>query len=147
MPEDWRPTAGGEEVSQMALDQVAEELLADIGERKVWLFFGEMGSGKTTLIKAIGRHLGVREVMSSPTFSLVNEYPTSAMKQIYHVDLYRLKDEKEVMDIGMEEYFNSGQLCLVEWPERLGSLTPVHHAKVRITPTSLLHRKIDYQLT
>ena len=131
----------------MALDQVAEELLADIGERKVWLFFGEMGSGKTTLIKAIGRHLGVKEVMSSPTFSLVNEYPTSAMKQIYHVDLYRLKDEKEVMDIGMEEYFNSGQLCLVEWPERLGSLTPVHHAKVRITPTSLLHRKIDYQLT
>lgn len=147
MPEDWRPAAGGKEVSQMALDKVAEELLADIGERKVWLFFGEMGSGKTTLIKAIGRHLGVRETMSSPTFSLVNEYPTSAMKQIYHVDLYRLKDEKEVMDIGMEEYFNSGHLCLVEWPERLGSLTPVHHAKVRITPTSLLHRKIDYQLT
>lgn len=147
MPEDWRPTAGGKEVSQMALDKVAGELLADIGERKVWLFFGEMGSGKTTLIKAIGRHLGVRETMSSPTFSLVNEYPTSAMKQIYHVDLYRLKDEKEVMDIGIEEYFNSGQLCLVEWPERLGSLTPVHHAKVRITPTSLLHRKIDYQLT
>lgn len=147
MPEDWRPAADGKEVSLKELDKVAEELLADIGDRKIWLFFGEMGSGKTTLIKAIGRRLGVKETMSSPTFSLVNEYPTAAMKQIYHVDLYRLKNEKEVMDIGMEEYFNSGQLCLVEWPERLGSLTPVHYVKVRITPTSPLQRKIDYQLT
>ena len=147
MPEDWRSTADGKEVSLKELDKVAEELLADIGDRKVWLFFGEMGSGKTTLIKAIGRRLGVKETMSSPTFSLVNEYPTSGMKEIYHVDLYRLKNEKEVRDIGMEEYFSSGQLCLVEWPERLGSLTPVRYAKVRITPTSPLLRKIDYQLT
>lgn len=146
MPDAWQPAASGNDISLAELDNLAEELLECIGNRKIWLLFGEMGSGKTTLVKSIGRHLGVAETMSSPTFSLVNEYPASDGK-IYHIDLFRLKSEKEVIDIGMEEYFKSGQLCFVEWPERLGSATPTHHAKVRITPTDALHRRIDYQLT
>lgn len=131
----------------MELSKLAEELLACAGKRNIWLFFGEMGSGKTTLIKSIGTQVGVTETMSSPTFSLVNEYSTSGPRKVYHIDLYRLINEKEVIDIGLEEYFNSGELCLVEWPERLGRLTPPHHAKIRITSTDSSHRRIDYQLT
>ena len=145
MPEVWQPTAQGAEVSQDKLDHVAQELLTAAGDMNVWLFSGEMGSGKTTLIKAIGKGLGVRGGMSSPTFSIVNEYNAGDGRKIYHFDLYRLKDEKEVFDIGAEEYFYSDGLSLVEWPEKLGRLTPPHHFKIRITPSGPLHRKIEYQ--
>jgi tRNA threonylcarbamoyladenosine biosynthesis protein TsaE len=145
MPDVWLETAGGKDVSQDELKQVARELLAKAGDQKVWLFFGDMGSGKTTLIKAIGSASGVTEVMSSPTFSIINEYQAADGKRIYHFDLFRLASEKEVIDIGTEEYFDSGQLCLVEWPEKLGSLIPPSAFKVKITSTAPEHRKIEYQ--
>lgn len=144
MPDIWLAAAEGKEVSQEDLKQVAQELLANAGDQTVWLFFGEMGSGKTTLIKVIGKLAGVTEGMSSPTFSIVNEYSASG-RTIYHFDLYRLRNEKEVFDIGAEEYFDSNELCLVEWPEKLGNLTPAHHFKIRITTTGPAHRKIEYQ--
>jgi len=141
------PAAAGKDISLTGLDSVSTELLEQAGSRSIWLLFGEMGSGKTTLVKSIGKQLGVSETMSSPTFSLVNEYPASGGRRIYHVDLYRLKTEREVVEIGLEEYFNSGQLCLVEWPDRLGRLTPSEHFKVKITPADDLHRKIEFQQT
>ena len=144
MPDVWLAAGEGKDVSQDDLKRVAQELLANAGGLSVWLFFGEMGSGKTTLIKVIGKLAGVTEGMSSPTFSIVNEYKAAGRK-IYHFDLYRLRNEKEVFDIGAEEYFDSGELCLVEWPEKLGSLTPTHHVKIRITATGPAHRKIEYQ--
>ena len=145
MPDVWLAAGEGKDVSQEELKPVAHELLTNAGDHTVWLFFGEMGSGKTTLIKAIGTLAGVTEGMSSPTFSIVNEYKAAGIRTIYHFDLYRLRNEKEVFDIGAEEYFDSNQLCLVEWPEKLGSLTPAHHFKIRITTTGPAHRKIEYQ--
>jgi tRNA threonylcarbamoyladenosine biosynthesis protein TsaE len=147
MPEVWQPVNNGKEVSHEELMSVAKELSGAGKAFNIWLFFGEMGSGKTTLIKAIGEFLGVRDTMSSPTFSLVNEYQALGGKKIYHFDLYRLKNEKEIFDIGVEEYFYSDDLCLVEWPEKLGTLTPPMHFKIRITPSGPHHRKIEYQHT
>jgi tRNA threonylcarbamoyladenosine biosynthesis protein TsaE len=144
MPDVWLEAAGGKVVSQEELKEVARELLTKAGGRKVWLFFGEMGSGKTTLIKAIGSLSGVTEVMSSPTFSIINEYQAAGRK-IFHFDFFRLANEKEVIDIGTEEYFDSDHLCLVEWPDKLGSLTPPGAFKVKIIPAGPEHRKIEYQ--
>jgi len=144
MPDVWQMTAGGRAVSLQQLNDVARELLAMAGESRVWLLNGEMGSGKTTLAKAIGHVLGVQDTMSSPTFSIVNEYQAQGRK-LYHFDLYRMKNEKEIIDIGAEEYFDSGELCLVEWPDKLGSLTPDKPFTIRITVTGPDHRKIEYQ--
>ena len=145
MPDGWTTAAQGRAVSQDELIEVAQELLSNAQGESVWLFFGEMGSGKTTLIKTIGAQAGVTEGMSSPTFSIVNEYKGAGGRPIYHFDLYRLKNEREVFDIGTEEYFDSNELCLVEWPEKLESLTPTHHLKIKITTTGPEHRKIEYQ--
>ncbi len=143
MPEVWRP-AGGGEVSQDQLPKLANELMALAGDRRVWLVEGEMGSGKTTLIKVIGHALGVTETMRSPTFAIVNEYATGQGGKLFHFDLYRLKNEKEVIDIGTSEYFDSGQWCMVEWPEKLGSLTPGDSFRIRISVSGTHHRKIEY---
>ena len=86
---------------------------------KIWIFEGEMGAGKTTLIKAICKNLGVMDEVSSPTFSIVNEYKTVEGKTVYHFDFYRVKSIEEVYDIGVEDYFYSGNICLVEWPEKI----------------------------
>ncbi len=145
MPEAWQPIARGRDIDLGQLKEVARELLAAAGNIRVWLVEGEMGSGKTTLIKAIGEILGVTETMSSPTFSIVNEYNTGVGDKLYHFDLYRLKNEKEVIDIGTAEYLDSGQHCLVEWPEKLGSLTPAECLKIRIGISGPHHRKIEYQ--
>lgn len=127
------------------LDQVAEELIKAASDITVWLFFGEMGAGKTTLIKAIGRHLGVYSPMASPTFSIVNEYDTAESRTICHFDFYRLKREEEAYDIGVEEYFDSGRLCLVEWPERVPNLVPPRHFEIRLTILSETQRRLQYQ--
>ena len=145
MPDSWHEASKGNPVSHDQLEDVARELIDRAGGTTIWLFFGEMSSGKTTLIKSVGMALGVTEGMSSPTFSLVNEYNAGDGRKIYHFDLYRLKDEKEVFDIGVEEYFDSNGLCLVEWPEKLGGLTPPNSFKIRITPSGPLHRIIEYQ--
>jgi len=108
---------------------IAQRVVEELEEFKVWLFFGEMGSGKTTLIKEICREAGVAEVMSSPTFSIVNEYET-AKGQAFHFDFYRIKNEMEAYDIGTDEYFYSGFPCFIEWPEKIPSLIPSKHASI-----------------
>jgi len=119
-------------VSLEVLDEVAKDIVASLGERKIILFYGEMGSGKTTFIKEICKQLGVTGSMSSPTYALVNEYDASGNKKIYHFDLYRVKNLEECLDIGMEEYLYSGNYCLIEWPDIAASLYPENTVKVFI---------------
>ena len=114
------------------LELLAQEIVGKLNTVTVWLFRGEMGSGKTTLIKIICKALGVKEAMSSPTFSIVNEYQTIDKKKVYHFDFYRIKDEVEAIDIGTEEYFYSGYPCFIEWPEKIPSLIPLQYAEVNI---------------
>ena len=106
------------------LPQVANEFIGSIGNDRIFLFEGEMGSGKTTFIAEVCRQLGADDDFGSPTFSIVNEYADRNGNPIYHFDLYRIDSTSEVLDMGAEEYFNSGEICLVEWPDRLGNLTP-----------------------
>jgi tRNA threonylcarbamoyladenosine biosynthesis protein TsaE len=114
------------------LELLAQALVGELSAVTVWLFRGEMGSGKTTLIKKVCKVLGVEEAMSSPTFSIINEYQTIDNKKIYHFDFYRIKDEVEAIDIGTEEYFYSGYPCFIEWPEKIPSLIPLQYAEVNI---------------
>ncbi|HTM98764.1 MAG TPA: tRNA (adenosine(37)-N6)-threonylcarbamoyltransferase complex ATPase subunit type 1 TsaE [Pedobacter sp.] len=113
------------------LKSVAEQLHEFANNEKFFVFEGEMAAGKTTLIKAFCAVLGVTEVVSSPTFSIVNEYET-ANGPIYHFDFYRLKNLQEAYDIGYEEYFYSGDYCLVEWPTKVEELLPEQYIKVEI---------------
>lgn len=113
------------------LKQVCEYLEQSIKKEKIVLFSGEMGAGKTTLIKEFCHYLGVQDEVSSPTFSLVNEYDSS-IGPIYHFDLYRIQSEEELYDIGYEDYFFSGYLCLVEWPEMASGIIPENHISVKI---------------
>ncbi len=106
------------------LPRVAKRLLELGKDYPVWLFEGEMGAGKTTLIRAICEELGVEDNVSSPTFSLVNEYLSASGETLYHFDFYRLEDEEEALEIGIEEYFYSGNRCFVEWPSMIPSLLP-----------------------
>jgi len=119
-------------ISLSDLPKVAEELLKNTSS-KIVLFYGEMGAGKTTFIKQICKKLGVTDTISSPTFSIVNEYLTSSGETIYHFDFYRLNDESEALDIGVEEYFFSDNLCLIEWPEKINSLLPDKVIKVYLS--------------
>ena len=119
-------------VSLDVLDEVAKDIVAALEDRKIILFYGEMGSGKTTLIKEICKRLGVTDSMSSPTFGIVNEYHGSDKKIIYHFDLYRVKDLHECLDIGMEEYLYSGNYCFIEWPDVATSLYPENTVKISI---------------
>ncbi len=103
------------------LPLVAKQLIDFIGDNKIWLFYGEMGMGKTTLIRSICQVLGVCDNVSSPTFSFVNEY-VLPQQSIYHFDFYRLKNEYEAYDLGYEEYFYSDNYCFVEWPSKISQL-------------------------
>jgi tRNA threonylcarbamoyladenosine biosynthesis protein TsaE len=125
------------------IEIVVTDLLKIAENCKVWLFHGDMGSGKTTLIKAICQSLGVKSVMTSPTFSIVNEYEGKDV--IYHFDCYRLKNEEEAYDIGLEEYLDSGKLCLIEWPERIPSLLPPTRFEIYLEIESRTHRRIHCQ--
>ncbi|MCW3124755.1 MAG: hypothetical protein JWO03_413 [Bacteroidetes bacterium] len=100
------------------IDEGAKQVISHAGEAKVWLFIGEMGAGKTTLIKSISRALCGEGDFSSPTYALVNEYPLAAGKgKIYHLDLYRLRSADEALDIGVEDYLLGGDYCFIEWPQ------------------------------
>lgn len=113
------------------LPDAARQILAAGGAKRVFLFYADMGVGKTTLIKAICEALGVSESTSSPTFSIVNEYE-SGQGPVYHFDFYRLKSEQEAYDLGYEEYFYSGNYCFVEWPEKIAGLLPDDAVAVHI---------------
>lgn len=115
------------------LDAVAQQLLAEAANQHVWLFEGEMGVGKTTLIKALCRAVGVVSVVQSPTYGLVNEYTTQTGESVYHFDCYRLQNEAEAMDIGLEEYLDSGAYCFIEWPECIESLWPPDYYKINLS--------------
>lgn len=120
-------------VSSVAdLGSVAKILLNHFSDEKVFLFYGEMGVGKTTFIKVLCKELGVDEPTSSPTFSIVNEYLSINNKSIYHFDFYRIEKEEEVFDLGYEDYFYSGNFCFVEWPEKISNLLPENAIKVTI---------------
>ncbi len=110
--------------TQNDLPKAAQELLKFAGVNTVVAFYGKMGAGKTTFIKEICKVLSVSQTVSSPTFSLVNEYAAANGKKVFHFDFYRIKSESEAMDIGCEEYFYSGQFCLIEWPEKVLNLLP-----------------------
>ncbi len=127
------------------LTAVARELLNFANGEKFFIFEGEMAAGKTTLIKAFCEVLGVEEVVSSPTFSIVNEYETAG-GPIYHFDFYRLKNQQEAYDIGYEEYFYSGDYCLVEWPSKVAELLPEKYIKVDIQITGETERIFSFSL-
>ncbi len=114
------------------IEQVAEKIIRE-AQHKVVLFYGQMGAGKTTLIKCLCEKLGVKDVSNSPTFSLVNEYQDAEHKPIYHFDFYRIEDEEEAYDIGFEDYLYSGNWCFIEWAENVENLLPVEHVKLTIT--------------
>ena len=111
--------------------EAAREFIEHIGEHRVFAFYGEMGAGKTTFIKAICEELGVEDVITSPTFAIVNEY-TSSDGPIFHFDFYRIKKLEEVYDMGFEDYFYSGALCFIEWPELIEEVLPEDAVKVSI---------------
>lgn len=114
------------------LDNVAEQIISALDGRNVVLFRGGMGAGKTTLISRIVAQLGAEDTVTSPTFALVNEYEGADKMLIYHFDFYRIDKVEEVFDLGYEEYFYSGDLCLVEWPEKIEALIPDDVMTVKI---------------
>lgn len=113
------------------IDKVAQKILSEY-PKKVILFNGAMGVGKTTLIKALAKNLGVHDATSSPTFSLVNEYQIANNQYIYHFDVYRLKNETEALDMGIDEYLYSGNWCFIEWAENIPNLIPEEHSVIKI---------------
>ncbi len=115
------------------LDKAAQEIAQRNFEEKVWLLSGDMGIGKTTFVSHLMKHLQCDDVISSPTFSLVNEYELNSGDKVYHFDFYRINDEFEALDMGVEEYFYSGNLCLVEWPQKILNLLPDHYLLISLT--------------
>jgi len=113
------------------IDNVAQKILSE-NPKKVILFNGTMGVGKTTLIKALAKKLGVNDATSSPTFSLVNEYQSNDNQYIYHFDVYRLKNEIEALDMGIDEYLYSGHWCFIEWSENIQNLIPEEHSTIKL---------------
>lgn len=123
------------------LPQVAAEFIHKANS-KIMLFYGEMGVGKTTFIKELCKLLGTEDVISSPTFSLVNEYHTTDQRIIYHFDFYRIKNEEEAYDIGVEDYFYSNAFCFIEWPENIQNLVPLSATTIHLTRLSDDYRRI-----
>ena len=117
------------------IDQAAHDFIAQMGDKTVYAFYGEMGAGKTTFINALCKALGVEaDPTNSPSFSIINEYRSDTTAElIYHFDLYRLESLEEAFDIGVEDYFDSGALCFLEWPERIDDILPGDTVKVNIT--------------
>ncbi|WP_426669463.1 tRNA (adenosine(37)-N6)-threonylcarbamoyltransferase complex ATPase subunit type 1 TsaE [Mucilaginibacter sp. McL0603] len=113
------------------LKDAAKQLIEFGGKEKIFLFYGDMGAGKTTLIQSLCECLGVHEPVTSPTFSIVNEYEGERTR-VFHFDFYRLKNQSEALDMGYEEYFYSGNYCFIEWPGKIADLLPPHYIRVNI---------------
>lgn len=123
----------------------AKEFVSRIGDGTVFAFYGKMGAGKTTFIKAVCRELGVEDVITSPTFAIVNEYRSEKNNEpIYHFDFYRIKKLEEVYDMGYEDYFYSGALCFLEWPELIEEILPAGTTKVTITESADGSRDVEF---
>ncbi len=116
----------------LEVDQIAREII-ELISGKVVLFYGQMGVGKTTLIKEICKSLHSEDIISSPTCSLVNEYRTQNDEPIYHFDFYRIESEEEALDIGVEDYFYSGDWCLIEWPNNIENLLPLDAVEIHLS--------------
>lgn len=118
--------------SLQRIHDAAHRFIEAMGDNTVFAMYGKMGAGKTTFIKAVCECLGVEDVINSPTFAIVNEYRSSSSELIYHFDFYRIKKLEEVYDMGYEDYFYSGALCFIEWPELIEELLPAEAVKVTI---------------
>lgn len=132
------------EIQIPSLDKIADaarEFVEQIGDKRVFAFYGGMGAGKTTFIKAVCEQLGVKDAVTSPTFAIVNEY-ASDLGPVYHFDFYRIKNLGEVMDLGFEDYAYSGNFCLMEWPELIEDLLPDNTVNVHIAETDNGMRKV-----
>ena len=136
------------EIRIESLDKIREaahEYVASLGESTVYAFYGKMGAGKTTFIKAICEELGVSDVITSPTFAIVNEYRSDTSGEIiYHFDFYRIKKLEEVYDMGFEDYFYSGALCFIEWPELIEEVLPEDAVKVSISENADGSRTVSF---
>ena len=115
------------------LNSIAKQILDYTSTHKKFAFYGEMGVGKTSLIKALSLHLGVLDAVSSPTFSIVNEYQADESTKIYHFDFYRIEDEREAYDMGYEEYFFSNAYCFIEWPEKIPNLIEEDMVQIKMS--------------
>ena len=121
------------DISEIRL--AARRFLSEMGNNKIFAFYGEMGAGKTTFIKAVCEEMGVCEIVTSPTFAIINEYHTDKGEVVCHFDFYRIDKLEEVFDFGCEDYFYSGNVCFIEWPELVEPLLPPDTVKISITET------------
>ncbi len=128
------------------LPRIAEQILSELKDERIFTLYGKMGAGKTTLIKAFCKVLGVEEVVGSPTFAIVNEYTGSESQPVFHFDFYRIKKIEEVFDIGYEEYIYSGHYCFIEWPELINDLLPENYVRININVPDDESREITYGL-
>jgi len=134
------------EFSIAEIDTVAQRIWQEGKNFKVWAFYASMGSGKTTFINALISQLGVEDTVSSPTYSIINEYKSAEVGTVYHMDWYRLKDEEEAINAGVEDALEFGDLVLIEWPEKAEKLLPQVVFEVRIEVVSAFKRKIIWQV-
>jgi len=125
------------------LPVAARRILEYTSGKKLLAFYGSMGAGKTTIIKAVCKILGAEDIVTSPTFTLVNEYRTTTGEVLYHIDFYRINKIEEALDLGIEEYFNSGSYCLMEWPELIGEILPPETVIIKITVDKNEHRVLE----
>lgn len=128
-----------------SLSGIARELIEKFPEQRVFAFYGKMGAGKTTFIQAVCKELGSTDNVISPTFALINEYKTETMHSIFHFDFYRIEDMEEAFDLGYEDYFYSGEYCLIEWPEKIEPLLPDDFVEVKIEVQNNGERLISAQ--
>ena len=133
-------------INKERLPAAAEKIIEFCAGEDIWIFKGEMGAGKTTLIKEIARQLQVEETVSSPTFSIVNEYSDAMGEPIYHFDFYRIDHPEEALDLGVEEYFYSGNYCWVEWAERISAYIPEKFALITIKAGENEEREITLKI-
>ena len=128
-----------------SIGQAALRVIQAAGKEKIWVFKGERGEGKTTLIKSLSKLMEIQDQVSSPTFGIVNEYHTTQGDPIFHFDFYRLDDPMEALEIGIEEYFYSGKICWLEWAERIAQFLPENFFLITIETESETRRKITLQ--
>lgn len=127
------------------LGRAADEFLRKIGNNRIIAFFAPMGAGKTTFTTALCKRLGVEDAVCSPTFTIINEYRTSDGEPVFHFDFYRIGKLSEAMDIGIDDYFYSGNFCIMEWPENIEDLLPEETLRVRITVNPDLSRTLSWE--